>query len=86
MSKLEKTGLDPHILTWILNYLAERQQKVVINGFSSHSSHVLLGVLQGSVLGPLHSLIYINDITLLELSSGSRLVMYADDVLLYHPI
>jgi len=38
LSKLEHIGLDPHIITWIHNYLAERQQRVVINGMSSRSS------------------------------------------------
>ncbi len=52
--KLETIGLDPRIVTWIHNYLAERQQRVVINGASSHPSQVLSGVPQGSILGPLY--------------------------------
>ena len=86
LSKLEKIGLDPHIVMWIHNYLAERQQRVVINGMSSRSSHVLSGVPQGSILGRLLFLIYIDDITDIELSAGSNLVLYADDILLYRPI
>ena len=86
MSKLEKIGLGPHITTWIHNYLAERQQRVVINGVSSRPTHVLSGVPQGSILGPLLFLFYINDVTNIELSVGSKLVLYADDILLYHPI
>ena len=44
------------------------------------------GVLQGSVLGPLLFLIYINGLTGLDLSEGSSLVLYADDILLYRSI
>jgi len=86
LSKLENIGLDPHIITWIHNYLAERQQRVVINGMSSRSSRVLSGVPQGSILGPLLFLIYINDITDINISMESRLVLYADDILLFRPI
>ena len=86
LSKLEAIGLDPHIITWIHNYLAERQQRVVFNGVSSVPSSVVSGVPQGSILGPLLFLIYIDDITQVNLSAASRLVLYADDILLYRRI
>ena len=86
LSKLEKIGLDSHIILWIHNYLAERQQRVVVNGAASHLSQVISGVPQGSILGPLLFLIYVNDITNVNLSLGSRLVLYADDILLFRPI
>ena len=53
-----------------------------MNGETSVSKAVTSGVPQGSVLGPLLFLIYINDITLLHLSRGTKLSLYADDVLL----
>ena len=55
-------------------------------GVSSKPLSVISGVPQGSVLGPLLFLIYINGITELPLSPESKLVMYADDILLYRPI
>ena len=47
---------------------------------------VLSGVPQGSVLGPLLFLTYINQVTALNLSEGTRMAVYADDILLFKPI
>ena len=83
LEKLEQLGLDPCIVTWIHNYLAERRQAVVLNGASSQSAHVISGVPQGSILGPLLFLIYIDDITHANISEASKIVIY---ILLYRPI
>ena len=66
--------------------MAERRQAVVLNGASSQSAHVISGVPQGSILGPLLFLIYIDDITHANISEASKIVIYADDILLYRPI
>jgi len=58
----------------------------VVDGATSTATHVLSGVPQGSVLGPLLFLLYINHISTLQLTSGSTLTMYADDILLSKPI
>ena len=86
LSKLEAIGLDPHIITWIHNCLAERQQRVVFNGMSSVPSSVVSWVPQGSILGPLLFFIYIDDITQVNLFAVSKLILYTDDILLYRPI
>ena len=53
---------------------------------ASHDNTVLSGVPQGLVLGPFLFLLYINDITEIQLSSGGVLNLFADDMLLYKPI
>ena len=58
----------------------------MVHGEISEPVQVISGVPQGSVLGPLLFVIYIDDITSLELSRGAKLTLYADDMLLYKTI
>ena len=62
------------------NYLRNRKQRVVLNGFSSDYSSIESGVPQGSVLGPLLFPIYIND---LEKNIKSIVKFFADDTMLF---
>ena len=73
---MKSIGISGHLLKWFSNYLANRKQRVVINGKASSFLNVQAGIPQGSILGPLLFLIYINDIVL-ELNSSIRL--FADD-------
>ena len=62
--KLKIFGIAGNLLKWLTNYLKDRLQRVVINGANSDWIKILAGVPQGSILGPLLFLIYVNDITL----------------------
>ena len=86
IKRLEDLNLHPLLLKWTYSYLMNRNQHVVVNGsVSSESTTVISGVLHGSVLGPLLFLIYIDSITSVPLSEGSKLSLYADDMMLYKP-
>ena len=81
--RLKYYGITGPISSWIESFLAERTQQVVINGSASKPIKVTSGVPQGTVLGPLLFLLYINDLPN-NLTSNVRL--FADDCLLYQPI
>ena len=85
LDKLKSLQLNDHILKWVCDYLKDRKQRVVVNGEISETLPVISGVLQGSVIGPLLFLIYIDDVLRVSLSEGSHLTVYADDMLLYKP-
>ena len=85
LEKLRSIGLDDYLLQWLYSYLTSRKQTVVVEGESSEELSVLSGVPQGSVLGPLLFLVYINEVTS-QVSDGSHAVLFADDIALYRSI
>ncbi len=82
-AKLHHYGVRDNTLAWIVDFLTGREQSVVVEGTSSRPAPVLSGVPQGTCLGPVLFLCYINDITQ---SIQSQLRLFADDALLYRPI
>ena len=74
--KLEYYGIRGLVLAWIKAWLIGRTQQVVLKGKHSEKSCVRSGVPQGTVLGPLCFLLFVNDIT-------SKIKLFADDTLLY---
>ena len=85
LSKLSELGLDPYLLRWIRSYLSNKSQCVSIDGVDSYVYPVAPGVPQGSVLGPLQFILYINDVVT-AVSTESEVNMFADDVALYRVI
>ena len=79
--KLKSWGVSGRLLTWLENYLLGRYQRVVINNKTSIWRRILAGVPQGSILGPLLFLVFINDITYVIRHCKIRL--FADDSCLY---
>ena len=81
LAKLEHYGVRGIALEWSKSYLMNRKQDVSVNGSNSSCLNVSSGVPQGLVLGPLLSLIYINDLP--QSSSKLDFYLFADDTNIY---
>lgn len=82
IKKLEYYGLRGVTLKWFQNYLLNRQQYVFLNESSSSLRVINCGVPQGSVLGPLLFILYINDIV--NCSNILKFILFADDTNIFH--
>ncbi len=84
LKKLKNFGISGNLLQWFKNYLTNRHQKVTVLGQSSQPLPFLSGVPQGSILGPLLFLIYVNDLP--QATSKSSVALYADDIKCFRSI
>jgi len=80
LQKLSSYGVRGKLLTWIRAFLSDRWQRAVVNGEAANWSVVTSGIPQGSVLGPLLFLIFIND---LPDALTSLLKIFADDTKIF---
>ena len=78
-------AIDGSLLKFLMNYLGEREQSVVLDGIKSSSKHVLSGVPQGSILGPILFVLFINDLPQ-GISEDTHLALYADDTKIWRSI
>ena len=83
IDKLKYYNLHPSVVGWTKSFLSDRTQSVVVDGHTSAEAPVLSGVPQGTVMGPLLFLIFINDIAN---NVDSKIRLFADDCLLYKKI
>ena len=80
LRKLEAAGVTGKLHNWFKNYLFNRKQRVIFPGVNSDWSKIFAGVPQGSILGPLLFLVFINDIVN---EIGSCIRLFADDTSLF---
>jgi hypothetical protein len=84
LCKLKFYGIKNETLSWISAFFANRTQTVVLDGESSDITTVTSGVPQGTVLGPVRFLVYINDLQ--EDLKSRQLRLFADDSIIYKTI
>ena len=87
LCKLQSIGIEGNLFQWIKDFLSNnRFQKVTVDGFHSKMEKVISGVPQGSVLGPILFLIYVNDLEKCVHDSDSLIGSFADDTRITHRI
>ena len=83
-NKLRSYNFGDSSIKWIDSYLKQRKQSTLLNNYKSNFKNVTCGVPQGSILGPLLFLVYVNDRS--TITKHSKVLLYADDTVLYRQI
>ena len=81
LTKLRASGIGDNLCSLLQNYLSNRKQKTKLHNTVSDTKNIRIGVPQGSIIGPIMFIIYINDIP--DVLNNSEALMYADDTVLY---
>ena len=81
LEKLRCYGIEGINLRWCANYLVNRTQTTLANGIASKKGNITCGVPQGSVLGPLFFILYVNDMQ--QAVKGAHIQLYADDTVIH---
>ena len=79
--KLDRAGVNTSTRNWIKSFLLDRSQRVIVDGETSSPAPVTSGVPQGSVLGPILFLVFINDLP--QYTKHSQVRLFADDTIVY---
>ena len=83
--KLKSTNLNPYIINWIISFLMNRRQRVVVDGIETEYVDINKGVPQGTVLGPFLFSLMVNDVKP-EDPKNNILVKFADDMTICAPV
>ena len=83
LKKLSLYGFSKNIIEWFSVYLSKRRQCTIVNGYKSEFKTVNFGVPQGSTLGPTLFIIYVNDLFNHPGLDDSKILMYADDTVVF---
>ena len=81
INKLQEFGLHANTILWLIDYLTDRKQICFANNVKSNTRNMVCGVPQGSILGPILFLLYIDDLE--NVLDHCKVKLYADDTVLY---
>ena len=83
--KLKQTNLNPYIINWMISFLTNRKQRVVVDGFITEYANINRGVPQGTVIGPFLFFLMVEDMKPKQ-PEINKLIKFADDMTVSSPV